>query len=207
MRRPILIAALVVAFLATAFIADAAQRPTPRPFAGIGLLTVRSTVSDGEAGPIPLYRKPGIDRIAEIQPARLPGLNAILVTPPGEMRAVVMGVRGQWCRIVYDDADREGWLEMPRSWQFLPWERFLKGCFVRFLPGLRKGYGVVRQEAADAAPELATPVGSSPFKVLRVDDDWVQVMVDSTRIGWLRWRDRDGRFLIAVEERAVTQNR
>jgi hypothetical protein len=32
-----------------------------------------------------------------------------------------------------------------------------------------------------------------------VDDDWAQVMVEYTRIGWLRWRDRDGRFVIAVE--------
>lgn len=199
MGRSLFIAILLAAVLAAAVSAGAAQRPAPRPFAGIGLLVVRSVVPDGDAVPIPLYRKPGIGRVAEIQPTRLPGLDAVMVTPAGEGRAVVMGVRDQWCRIIYDDADREGWLERPRSWQFLPWEKFLKGRFVRFLPGLRNGYGVVRQKADDAASELATPVRGSQFRVLRVDDDWAQVMVEYTRIGWLRWRDRDGRFVIAVE--------
>jgi hypothetical protein len=199
MGRSALVAILLATVLAVAVSAGASQRPAPRPFAGIGLLVVRSVVPDEDAGPIPLYRKPGVDRIAEIPPARLPALDAVMVTPAGERRAVVMGVRDQWCRIIYDDADREGWLERPRSWQFLPWARFLKGRFVRFLPGLRKGVGVVRQEADDAAPELAAPARGSQFRVLRVDDDWAQVMVEYTRIGWLRWRDRDGRFVIAVE--------
>ncbi len=207
MGRSTLIAILLATVLAVAVSAGASQRPAVRPFAGIGLLVVRSVVPDEAAGPIPLYRKPGIDRIVEIPPARLPALDAVMVTPAGERRAVVMGVRDQWCRIIYDDADREGWLEMPRSWQFLPWERFLKGRFVRFLPGLRKGFGVVRQGGDDAAPELATPARGSQFRVLRVDDDLAQVMVEYTRIGWLRWRDRDGRFLIAVVEHAATQNR
>ncbi len=207
MRRLLSLLILALALVVSGIPAEAARRPPPRPFTGIGLLVVRAVGSDGDAAPIPLYRQPGLDRIVELSPSRLTGLDAILAVQKGERRAIVTGVRGRWCRIIYDDADREAWLEKPRSWQFVPWERFLKGRFVRFLPGLRKGYGVVRQSAADTAAELVLPAKSSSIRVLQVDDDWAEVMVDFTRIGWLRWRDRDGRFLVAVEERAGTQNR
>ena len=199
MYRLLVAAVLVVASMAMNLSADAAQRPAPRPFTGIGLLIARSAGPDGEAGPLPLYRRPGIDRVAEVRPSRLPGLETVLVTQPGEKGVVVMGVRGQWCRVIYDTADREGWLDKPRSWQFQPWEKFLKGRFVRFLPGLRKELAAVRQQAGDAAPELVTLSRGARLRVLRVEGDWAQALVETSRIGWLRWRDRDGRFLIAVE--------
>lgn len=206
MRRFLPVALLAVSLVCWVS-AEAARRPPPRPFTGIGMLVVRVAVADGDVAPIPLYRQPGLDRIVELSLSRLTGLDAILVSQPGERRAIVTGMRGRWCRIIFDDADREAWLEKPRSWQFVPWERFLKGRFVRFLPGLRQGDAVVRQAAGETAPELVPPVKKAQLRVLQVDDDWAQVMVDFTRIGWLRWRDRDGRFLVAVEERAGTQNR
>ena len=200
MRWSFFLVALAISFVANGVPAEAARRPPPRPFTGIGLLFVRAAGTDGESAPIPLYRQPGLDRIVELPLSRLTGIDAILARQPGEPRAIVTGVRGRWCRIIYDDADREAWLERPRSWQFIPWERFLKGRFVRFLPGLRQGYAAVRQGASDTAPELVPPVKDSQIRVLQVDDDWAQVMVNFTRIGWIRWRDRDGRFLVKVEE-------
>ncbi len=207
MRRLLFLTAVSLFLVVGGIPADAARRQPPRPLAGIGLLIVRAAGIEENGAPVPLYRRPGLDRIVELSPSRLTGLDAVIAVPSGERRAIVTSVRGGWCRIIYDDADREAWLEKPRSWQFVPWERYLKGRFVRVLPGLRQGFAVVRQTAADTAPELAPPVRKAQLRVLQVDGDWAEVMVDFSRIGWLRWRDRDGRFLVAVEERAGTQNR
>jgi hypothetical protein len=37
------------------------------------------------------------------------------------------------------------------------------------------------------------------FKVLKLDGDWALMMPDQSTLGWLRWRDEDGRLLISVD--------
>jgi hypothetical protein len=37
------------------------------------------------------------------------------------------------------------------------------------------------------------------FRVVKVQRDWVMVLLDQNTLGWLRWRDDDGRLLISVE--------
>lgn len=182
--------------------------PKPRPYTGSGLLVIRPLplheLDDGDR--IILYREPGIGRIMEKDPAGLPLLIRIIEAGAGEFSLAVMGRKGNWLKIAYDDAGREGWLAMERRWQYSHWEEFLPGRFVRLLPGLKKEYGAVRREPSPAADELA-PL--SPDRELRVEllqGDWLRVSLDPQTAGWLRWRDEGGRFLVSVRADNDQQN-
>jgi len=113
--------------------------------------------------------------------------------------------KGKWLRIIYDDADREGWLTPDRYWEFAPWPAFLKGRQARMLPGLKKGFYALRSEPADAGLKLAQLSKDSSLRIIQVEGNWAMVIVDLTQSGWIRWRDDDGRFVLAVDERFVPQ--
>jgi hypothetical protein len=46
---------------------------------------------------------------------------------------------------------------------------------------------------------LTTLTTKQLFKVLRLENDWAMVLIDQNALGWLRWRDEDGRLLIGIE--------
>lgn len=178
--------------------------PKPRPDAGQGVLMI-SSFSQGEAdekGGLVIYREPGIARLGEFPYSRLPGLAQIVGNVAGEIPLAALARKREWVKIAYDDASREGWIRMERSWHFEPWESFLKGRTARLLPGLRNGYSVLRREADDGAPEIATLTQQSRFKIMETRGDWAQIKVSFDVSGWLRWRDADGRFLISVGDPA-----
>lgn len=181
----------------------AAAPARPRPLTGIGVLSIRPFApSPPEASAtLVLYAEPGMGRVAEPAAGHLPGLAPVLKPLAGEHLATVTRQKGKWLRIIYDDADREGWLTPPRYWEYTPWPLFLKGRSARLLPGLKKGFYQLRGEPADSAPTLAQLSRESGLRVVQVEGDWAMVIVDLTISGWLRWRDGDGRFLISVDER------
>lgn len=192
----ILVVLLITLFLCSA--AGAAPR-SPRPEAGIGVLFVRPSLSDrdGASPLVILYREPGVGRIGEWRAASLPFLSL-----PAEERGgtplAVMAKRGGWFRVAYDDAGRSGWVEGERGWSFLPWDEYLKGKGVRLLPGLRKPYYILRSAPADHAPELRTLSPENSLRVVEVAGDRARVLLDLVVMGWLPWRDEDGRLLVGV---------
>jgi hypothetical protein len=174
--------------------------PVPRPYSGNGLLIIRATQlhHPETASRLILYREQGIGRIAEMTAAELPLLVQILGATAGEYPVAVMATKGAWLKIAYDEAGRQGWIEMEVGWQYTPWEEFLPGRTVRLLPGLKKGAGALRREPLSSAEELAhlSPAGAGRAELIQ--GDWLRIRIDSQTGGWLRWRDESGRFLVAL---------
>jgi len=149
-------------------------------------------------GRIILYREPGIGRIAEKSPRQLPLLAQIVGDAAGEYPVAVMGKRGAWLKIAYDDAGREGWIEMERRWHYTSWEDFLQGRAVRLLPELKKGYALLRKEPSSSAGELAAVSPEQTLRIELIQGDWLRTSFAPQTAGWLRWRDENGRFLVSI---------
>ncbi|AJE04520.1 SH3 domain-containing protein [Geobacter pickeringii] len=178
--------------------AGAAPR-SPRPEAGIGILFIRPPPADRDGGSplVVLYREPGVSRIGEWRAASLP-LLSLPAEEGGGIPVAVMAKRGAWFRVAYDDAGRSGWVEGERVWSFLPWDEYLKGKGIRLLPGLRKPYYILRAGPVDHAPELRTLSPENSLRVIEVAGDRARVILDLAVMGWLSWRDEDGRLLVGV---------
>jgi hypothetical protein len=178
----------------------------PRPFSGYGVLIIRPFNSESPGNPAKLtfYREPGVERVAVRAVNEIPTLSSILPMPAAEYPLAVMGKSGNWMLIAYDDAGREGWVEMARWWEYCPWEDFLKGRVARLLPGLEKD-----EYALHGSPSEASPTGPlsgvEELRLIEVSGDWGLAVTDSGRHGWLIWRDGDGRFRIAVGEKINPQ--
>ena len=85
-----------------------------RPNAGIGLLIIRPFSPDraSENSSMTLYNYPGVKRIAEVKNDVIPELHPVLDSAPGAYAVGVTGKKGNWLKIAYDDAGREGWVKM-----------------------------------------------------------------------------------------------
>ena len=205
---PVRLIALLACLVSLAAPAGAAATK-PRPMAGDGILIIRRPPIrlPGEPLTFPVYREPGVERIADLDISDLPQLAPAVRVGAGEAVAATVARRGDWLKIVYDDAGREGWVKPERIWFHDRWEDFLKGQTVRLLPGLKKGYYSLRREPAQNAPELDNLARRKYIRVIQVQGDWALVIVDLAESGWLRWRDEDRRFLIAVEVPSSPQKR
>ncbi|RII25349.1 MAG: hypothetical protein CXR31_14220 [Geobacter sp.] len=174
----------------------------PRPFAGNGILLIRppSVTDSAEPPTITLYREPGVGRLAELPPQKLPGLSQVLKTEHEETAVAVLGKRGTWLRIAYDEAGREGWVQLRRHWRYADWETFLKGRVVRLFAGMKKDVYSFRREPASSSPVQQRLSASRSLRVIRLQEEWALAMIDLSAAGWIRWRDGDGRFLIVIGE-------
>ncbi|WP_157698818.1 hypothetical protein [Geobacter sp. DSM 9736] len=174
--------------------------PSPRPFAGIGILTI-SPLNPARAGDppgIPIYQEPGVARLVTATPTDIPNLAPAVQNRGDTVHVAVNEKRGDWLNIHYDDAGRTGWIFFERSWTFITWPEFLKGRAITVLPGLRKNYYSLLDRNADTGHVGAVINSTIPLRVVKVTDDWCYVITVREGSGWLRWRDRDGRFLISV---------
>jgi len=190
---------LILFFLSVSIVSaeSAASPPAPkmRPYAGIGILQLPIDASDsGE--PIPLYEEPALSRLGELNRAKIPPFDWIFSESNEFLPLIVMARKGAWLRVSYDDAGREAWLNPPRRIVFQSWELFFKGRISRLLPGLQKKYYQLFQQPDGTA--LAVLTNNQPFKVLSFENDWAMVLIDQDTLGWLRWRDEDGRLLLGV---------
>jgi hypothetical protein len=183
--------------------------PQPRPFTGNGVLFIRPFISERAAVPPSLvfYREPGVERVAERPVAAIPSLAAILGLAGDGWMVAVMGTKGNWLRIAYDEAGREGWVEMARWWEYQPWEAFLPGRVAGLLPGLKKGEYTLHASPAEGASQLPPLAGRESLQLLEIRDDWALVAASPGQRGWLRWRDGDGRVQITVGEKFDQQKR
>jgi len=199
---------LLAVVIVTANAPSAPAIPLPRPASGRGVLIVSPFLPEraDELAAIPLYRQPGVGRIATIAAGALPA-----ITPPGENGAgayavAVLEKRGNWLKVVFDDAGRSAWLERARWWSYRSWEEFLPGREVRLLPGLKTSYYRLVALPADQCRESVPVDPHDSLRAGRVQDDWLQATLSPSVTGWLRWRDGDGRLLIAVPLRNSSQN-
>jgi hypothetical protein len=166
-----------------------------RPYSGIGILLLPSAGDDLNA-PLPLYEEPGLSRLGSLDPVKMPRYDWIFGTSPTIAPLIVTGRKGPWLRVVHDDAGREAWLNPSRAAVFQSWDYFLKDHISRLLPGLQKKYYQFYQQPDKAV--LASLTTGQFLKVLSLDNDWAMVLSDQNSLGWLRWRDEDGRLLIGV---------
>ena len=185
---------------------SAGKAPRMRPYAGIGVLqlTIKSAVDKETPEPFRLYEEPAVSRLGDLNlNGGTPPFDSVFGVSRAALPLIVMARKGNWLRVTYDDAGREAWLAPGRRGLFLPWDFYLKRHTVHLLPGLQKMYYALFQQPGKGTMVSLTPKQS--FKVLRLDDDWVMVMLDQKTLGWLRWRDEDGRLLLALERSGAQQ--
>jgi len=184
-----------------------AGAPQPRPFTGIGLLIVRHFNPAFSSTPLSLtlYREPGVGRIGERPVTEIPLLSSLLSQPANEYPVAVMGKKGNWMLVAYDDAGREGWVEMSRWWVYCKWDDFLKGRSIRLLSGLKKERHSLHMGPSDSTPQTAELAVEETLRVIEVDGEWLLALTTTGLSGWISWRDGDGRFLISVGDRIDQQ--
>lgn len=193
---------LLICLYITPIAQPALAAPKPRPFSDEGLLIIRPTPPQANEAScnLEIYREPGVERITDLECSDLPSLDPVIMSRPGEYPVAVTGKKLDWLQIAYDDAGREGWLEISRSWDYWNWSSFLKGRSARLLPGLKKDLYLLRSEPSSGSPQLDTLSRQKSLRIVEIQDDWALVLVDFTSYGWLRWRDNDGRFAISIDD-------
>jgi len=176
-----------------------------RPRAGQGLLFLRPAFPEqgDEIKSIVLYETPGVERIGVLDVTRLPSLAPAVSSPFGGQAIAVTGTRGNWFRVAYDDAGREGWVEGRRFWTYFTWPDFLVGRSVVVLPGLRPALTQLLLAPSDDAQSLGLITSEQRMRVLEVRDEWLRISSEGSLSGWFRWRDRDGKLLVAVEVKSA----
>ena len=178
-------------------VGSAASPPKMRPYSGIGIVVLQGPDSGPDRGkPLHLYEEPGIFRRGELSDTSTSGNEWVFGMHRDSIRLIVVARKGSWLRVCYDDAGREAWIDTRHRGTFQPWDQYLKGQVSHLLPRLRKQYYQLYQQPDLNPLSVLTP--KQPFKVLKLENDWVMVMSDQNTIGWLRWRDEDGRLLVGV---------
>jgi len=164
---------------------------------GIGILLIHTGAAE-KAAPLIIFKEPSLGRIAEIGADRFPSLSQSVSSPEGILPIIVTSKKSGWYRIIYDDSEREGWIEGRSSQQFYRWEELLRNRPVSLIGGLRKEFYLLRR-SPDISAESITSLGKgSRVTALNVDGDWIKVSTDSRTEGWIRWRDENGRLMIAL---------
>lgn len=167
-----------------------------RPYSGIGILVINTSGKNDLTEPYQIYREPAITRLGDLNIGHIPPYEWIFGKAEGTLHLLVMSRKGDWLQVAYDDAGREAWLNPRRASAFHPWEAFLKGQSIRLLPGLHKKYfQLFRQPGIGEASILSH---RKLFTIVRVESDWAQVVSGENELGWLRWRDEDGRLTISL---------
>jgi hypothetical protein len=149
-----------------------------------------------ETAPIALYREPGVGRLdSRTFPQLLQSLPRFAATAD---RLLVPASRrkGEWVRIPYDDAGREGWLRLERGWRVVPWSDFLPGATVRLLPGLKSEFYIPASAPARSPSEGGPTLQNQDLRILSIRGDWAEAETTAGWHGWCRWRDDDSRLTI-----------
>ncbi len=169
-----------------------------RPYAGIGvlLLPLSPTPAQETFGELPLYQWPSLGRLGALNRATAPSLEWLLDLAPESAAVMVMARQGAWLRVTYDEAGREGWVRPHWRNAFESWDEILVGRDVRQLAGLQQRY--YRLYSGPDGEPLAELGRGLPFRVGERVGDWLRVSDGRDLAGWLRWRDEDGRLLIAL---------
>lgn len=167
-----------------------------RPYSGIGVIRIPTS---GVTGNLPLYEEPGLVRSGLLKPSAARELTSWLFGTGDDLYLLVTARKGDWLRVESDDAGRESWLQTPQRGSYSPWEQFLKGKTIVFLPNAPKKLQLLH---ATPGSTNGTPL-SAPLamKVITVQGDWSYVLFDRSTAGWIRWRDQDSRLLVGLVHR------
>lgn len=188
---------LILLVLCTTTAALAAPPPRMRPYTGIGVVVFPPSGHTQSQGlQLQLYEEPGLLRVEVLNNSRLSGNEWVFGLVDGASPLIVSARKDGWLRVFYDDAGRQAWIDPLYKGGFQPWEEYLRVQTVSMLPGLRAQYYRLLQHL-DGKP-LATLAPKQIFKVLTIEDSWGMVLTGQALIGWLRWRDEDGRLLIGI---------
>lgn len=177
--------------------------PKMRPYTGIGLLLLKKPAAGQEsaAESLYLYEEPGISRSIELKPGLVPPHSWIFGSDPALFPLFVMNRKGNWLEVSYDEAGREAWLNPGRQGVFKSWQAFLKGKTGHLLPGLQKRhYQFLPQHPGGTRTTISS---RERFKIIRAEKERILVMLNQQALGWLSWRDEDGRLLIGVDSLTV----
>ena len=197
-RRCLTVLLVLLSLVSAGQFCMAANPVKMRPYTGIGVVLLPGTAADQNAEqPTYLYQEPGLSRLGPLDRTRLSGNEWIFGAQAVQVQLIVMARKGNWMRVCYDDAGREAWIELQRRDVYQSWDLFFKSRLSRMLPGLRKQYYQLYLQP-DRSPGL-TMTPKQAFKVLKLENDWAMVMSEQTAIGWLRWRDEDGRLTIGLD--------
>lgn len=168
-----------------------------RPYTGIGLVVFsQSGDASNRVLQLPMYEEPGLSRVGMLATTRLSGNEWIFGLHEGTPPLVVTARKGDWLRVHYDDAGREAWIDPQYKGRFQSWEQYLKLQTGHMLPGLKPQYYQLQHQPGGSLLAMMTP--KQMFKVLKLENDWAMVLTDQARVGWVRWRDSDGRLLVGV---------
>lgn len=175
----------------------AANPPRMRPYAGIGLVVFSQPENTPNHGlQLPLYEEPGLSRVGILDSPKLPGNEWLFDLQDGTLPLVVSARKGDWLRVIYDDAGREAWIDPLDKGHFLSWEEFLKLQSSHMLPGLQPQYYTLMQRPGGKQLDTLTP--KQTFRVLKLDASWGMVLTEQSQIGWIRWCDSDGRLTVGT---------
>jgi hypothetical protein len=166
-----------------------------RTLSGVGVVRITESAATSK---VALYREPGIGLLQTVSLTALPSLRLNGINLERLYFPVIAKKRG-WLKVVLDDAERTGWLEMGRGWEFSSWERFLENRQITMLRGLRKDYYLLRKAAAITADSLGSMEKSSSLVCREINGEWVMVETAGGVSGWLRWRDENGRLLLMAD--------
>lgn len=193
----LLVAALCTCCVTSPHAATAVPRyiAKPRPTAGIGILTIQIPGTD-QPEQMYLYEEPGLIRIAGINPEKFPTFDHIFGTCSSSAQLIVTARKQQWLKVIYDEAGREGWLHQKNGGEFKLYSEWLRQTVTRLLPGLQKKYYQLYR--SEGVTPLATVTAAQNFKILRVHNSWAYILTEQNQLGWLRWKDEDGRLLIGL---------
>lgn len=169
---------------------SAAAPSPPRPATGIGVLILpRQEVT------LTLHHAPGRGRSGELRIASLRHLEPLL-GPTATTVVPVARKQGEWFSLFIDESEREGWIRLRPGWRFVPWEEWLVGKTAAFLKGLPHHLTTI---SSGTPPVENQPLPrDTTFRIVGIDGDRAFVFVGDGRSGWVRWRDRDGRFTITL---------
>ena len=168
-----------------------------RPVAGIGVLVFPPYSIMNEE--LFLYEEPGLKRIASFNPVPVPAFEWIFGDVQSPVQLIVTARRQEWIKVVYDEAGREGWLNPKGEGDFVPYADWLRHTIVHLLPGLHKKYYQLLRSEEGSALGVLTP--KDQLKIVKTKDEWAQVLTAQNQIGWLRWKDEDGRLLVGCAAR------
>lgn len=184
---------LIVSVLGIAGAVGFAAPPPPmRPYTGIGLVVFNQK----QHLQLQLYEEPGLLRIKLLNSSTLPGNELIFGLQEGGAPLIVSARKGEWFRVFFDDAGREAWINPQNKGSFQSWEQYLKLYTGRMLPALQTKYYQLLQQPDGKQIALVTP--KQVFKILKLDNSWGMVLTDNGQLGWLRWRDTDGRLTVGI---------
>lgn len=189
--------ALLLTLLISVTPASAAPPVKARILSGIGILLI-SKVQTEERTAIIIYKEPSLGRITTIEEGRLPLLSQSISSPDGLIPVIVTSKKSGWYRIIYDDGEREGWIEGRSAYKFRRWEELLRNRPAALIGGLRKEFYTLRREAKLSAEQLDTVEKGFKFTSQYLDGDWIRVNAGSQTQGWLRWRDDNSRLVISI---------